>query len=110
MDVRSRSVYALVLKFLTTTFITVTVTWQLINPAGSQGKCIFRLQAVISDFLNSAFASVCLRLEGFILFCIPVPRQLEPLAMLRLGHGLGGRTTGKRYSFLIAKVIIDWNR
>jgi hypothetical protein len=36
------------------------------------------------DFLKSAIASVCLRLEGFKLFCIAVARQIEPVAILAM--------------------------
>ena len=49
------------------------------------------------NFLKSAFASVCLRLEGFNFFYIPVPRELV------IRRGGAEEVCGKRSSFCNSK-------
>jgi hypothetical protein len=50
------------------------------------------------EFFKSAFASVCLRLEGFNFFCIPVPRHIEEMSFRVVPLRPARQTSGKRSS------------
>jgi hypothetical protein len=52
----------------------------------------------VHNFLTSAFASVCLRLEGFNLFYISVPRRIQDMAFHVVPLTLAAEISGKRSS------------